>query len=123
MKIEGIGKLLRIYIGVQDRYHGQPLYEAIVVKAKEMGLAGSTVIRGIEGFGANSRTIHRANILRLSQDLPLLIEIVDTEHRIQMAIEAFSKMLEEGGNGALMTQETVEILRYRKGKEENDESK
>jgi len=118
MKIEGIGKLLRIYIGVQDRYKGQPLYESIVEKAKSMGLAGSTVIRGIEGFGADSRLIHRANILRLSQDLPLLVEIVDTEKRIQQAIEAFGQMLEEGGHGALMTLETVEILRYRPGKED-----
>ncbi len=117
MKIEGIGKLLRIYIGIQDRYRGQPLYEAIVEKAKSLGMAGSTVIRGIEGFGADSRVIHRANLLRLSQDLPLLIEIVDTEKRIQAGIEEFGKMIEEAGSGALMTLESVEILHYKTGKQ------
>ena len=116
MKIEGLGKLLRIYIGTQDRYHGKSLYEVIIQKAHEMGLAGSTVIRGIEGFGANSRVIHKAAILRLSEDLPLLIEIVDTEERIASAIEEFDTIIEETGSGALMTMETVEIIRYRTGK-------
>ncbi len=116
MKIEGSGKLLRIYIGSNDKYGSLPMYEAIINKAKEMGLAGSTIIRGVQGFGAASRSIHKARILRLSENLPLLIEIVDTEARIQSAIDAFGKMVDEGGKGVLMTLETVEILRYTPGK-------
>ncbi len=113
MKIEGKGKLLRIYIGEKDRSKGKPLYEAIIQKAKEMGLAGSTVMRGIEGFGAASRIIHKSSILRLSEDLPVLIEIADREDRINEAIEAFQEMMDEAGAGALMTLEKVEIIRYR----------
>lgn len=112
MKIEGLGKLLRIYIGEQDKLRNQSLYEAIVYKAREMGLAGATVIRAIEGFGAASRTIHTAKILRLSEDLPILIEIVDTEERIRKAVTEFEKMIDESGAGVLMTMEQVDILRY-----------
>ncbi len=114
MKIEGIGKLLRIYIGEQDRYHGEALYHVIVKKAKEMGLAGCTVIRGVEGFGIASRMIHKASILRLSEDMPILIEIADNEQRIREAIEAFEAIFDETDAGVLMTLEQVEILRYRK---------
>ncbi len=116
MKIEGSGKLLRIYIGSNDKYKSLPMYEAIINKAKEMGLAGSTIIRGVQGFGAASRSIHKARILRLSENLPLLIEIVDTQARIESAIDAFGEMVDEGGKGVLMTLETVEILRYTPGK-------
>ena len=116
MKIEGQGKLLRIYIGTQDRLNGRPLYELIVQKAYDMNLAGTTVIRGIEGFGAASRTIHKAAILRLSEHLPLLIEIVDVEDRITAAVEAFETLIESSGKGALMTMENVEIIRYKTGK-------
>ena len=105
------GKLLRIYIGTKDRYKGGPLYEAIVKKAKELGLAGVTVIRGIEGFGATSREIHRDNILRLSEDLPLLIEIVDMEEKIRVTIPEFEEMLDSGKHGALVTLGDVEIIR------------
>lgn len=116
MKIEGLGKLLRIYIGTQDHYHGKPLFEVILQKAHEMGMAGATIIRGIEGFGANSRIIHRAAILRLSEDLPLLIEIVDNEERIDSAIREFDVLIEDANSGALMTMENVDIIRYRTGK-------
>lgn len=116
MKIEGLGKLLRIYIGTQDRFRGKPLFEVILQKANELGMAGGTIIRGMEGFGANSRVIHKAAILRLSEDLPVLIEIVDTEKRIAMAVEALDSIIEEAGCGVLMTMETVEIIRYRTGK-------
>ena len=81
MKLEGRGKLLRIYIGESDTWHGKPLYQAVVERVREEGLAGATVLRGIEGFGRTSR-LHTARILRLSEDLPILIEIVDTEERI-----------------------------------------
>ena len=114
MKNESIGKLLRIFIGEIDKIKGQVLYEAIVQKAHKLGLAGTTVIRGIEGFGGSSRTIHTAKILRLSEDLPILIEIVDTEERIKMAIKEFELMIEDSGAGVLMTLEQVEIIRYHK---------
>ena len=116
MKIEGTGKLLRIYIGTQDRYRGKPLCEVILHKAHDMGMAGATIIRGTEGFGANSRVIHKAAILRLAEDLPLLIEIVDTEKRIALAVREFESLIEQADSGALMTLETVEIIRYRTGK-------
>jgi PII-like signaling protein len=112
MKTGKVGKLLRIYFGESDRINGIPLYEAIVLKAKEMGLSGSTVIRGVQGFGAHSVVIHKAKILRLSDDLPILVEIVDTQEKIKEAIEAFDKMIDESGCGVLMTMEQVEIIRY-----------
>jgi uncharacterized protein len=114
MKNETSGNLLRIYIGELDKHSGKLLYEAIVHRAHRMGLAGCTVIRGIEGFGGNSRTIHTAKILRLSEDLPILIEIVDTEEKIKKAIKEFEAMIDESGAGVLMTQEKVEIIRYHK---------
>ena len=110
MKIEGQGKLLRIYIGESDRWDGAPLYQAIVRRLREEGLAGATVIRGIEGFGAHSR-LHTARILRLSEDLPLLIEVVDQEERIQQVLPILEEMIPEG----LVTLENVEILHYRAG--------
>lgn len=115
MKIEGTGKLLRIYIGANDRLGQTPLYEAIIQKTQELGMAGATVIRGTQGFGA-SHHLHKARILRLSENLPLLIEIVDSETRIQNAIIELEKLIEQAGKGVLMTQETVEILRYKEGK-------
>lgn len=114
MKNESIGKLLRIYIGELDKINGKVLYEAIVKKAHKLGLAGATVIRGIEGFGGNRRTIHTAKILRLSEDLPIVIEIVDTEEKIRMAVNEFEEMVEKSGAGVLITLENVEILRYHK---------
>jgi PII-like signaling protein len=110
MKITGQGMLLRIYIGESDRWHGRPLHEALVLKAREMGLAGATVVRGLEGFGAHSR-IHTAKVLRLSEDLPLLIEIVDGEDRIRGFIPICDEMIGEG----LMTLERVEVLKYSPG--------
>ncbi len=117
MEIKGTGKLLRVYLGEGDRYKGKPLFEAIVLKLREIGLAGATVVRGIEGFGPNSRVIHSARLLRLSEDLPILIEVVDTNERIQVAIEAIEAMLEEANSGGLMTLEKVEIIRYQPGTE------
>ena len=114
MKNESVGKLLRIFIGELDKIDGKVLYEAIVQKAHSLGLAGTTVIRGIEGFGGNRRTIHTAKILRLSEDLPILIEIVDKEEKIKEAIKMFEEMIEKSGAGVLMTLEQVEILRYHK---------
>jgi PII-like signaling protein len=114
MKITGSGKLLRIFVGESDRHHGRPLYEAIVHRAHELGLAGATVWRGIEGYGAASR-IHTAKILRLSEDLPILIEIVDTEEKIRSALPEFDAMMEASGGGGLITLEYAEIIKYTHG--------
>jgi hypothetical protein len=111
MKLEGEGKLLRIFIGEGDRWQGQPLFEAIVRKVRESGGAGATVLRGIEGFGAHSR-IHTSRILRLSEDLPIVVEIVDTAEKIDALLPALDAMIEDG----LVTIETVQILRYRSGR-------
>lgn len=116
MKITGEANLVRIFIGESDHWHGVPLYEAIVQKAREMGLAGATVFRGVEGFGANSR-IHTAKILRLSEDLPVLIEIVDKEERIQKILPILDDMIGEG----LITMEKVEIIKYTHEQEKRKE--
>jgi uncharacterized protein len=108
MRIEGLGKLLRIFIGESDTWHGKPLYEAIVRRLREEGLAGATVLRGIEGFGAHSR-LHTARILRLSEDLPLLIEVVDKADAIEKVLPILDEMVTEG----LVTMENVEIVKYR----------
>ena len=108
MKLEGEGFLLRIYLGEQDKYHHLPLYEAIVLKAREMGLAGATVLRGPMGFGARSH-LHTAKILRLSEDLPVLIEIVDKEERIKAFLPELDKMESDG----LVTLEKVHVIKYR----------
>ena len=100
--------LLRIFIGESDRWHHQPLYEAIVLKARELHLAGATVLRGPMGFGKSSR-LHTAKILRLSMDLPLVIEIVDAEEKIQ----AFLPVLVEMMKGGLVTIEKVRVIDYR----------
>ena len=115
MEIKGTGKLLRVYVGADDHLKGKPLFEAIVLKLREIGLAGATVLRGIEGYGANSKVIHSARLLRLSQDLPILIEVVDSEAKISEAIEIIEEMLETADCGSLMTLEKVEIIRYKPG--------
>jgi hypothetical protein len=100
--------LLRIFIGESDRWHHRPLYEAIVMKAREAHLAGATVLRGPMGFGKSSH-VHTAKILRLSTDLPLVIEIVDTEEKIN----AFLPALEEMMGGGLVTLEKAKVIHYR----------
>lgn len=102
------GKLLRIFIGESDRFEGKPLYETILHRAKEKGLAGCTVLRGIEGFGANSR-IHTAKILRLSEDLPIVIEIVDASDKIENFLQEIDGMIGEG----LVTLEKATVRLYR----------
>ena len=111
MKITGDGKLLRIFVGESDRCHGRPIYEAIVLKARELGLAGATVWRGIEGYGATSR-IHTTKVLRLSEDLPIVIEIVDTEEKVLAALPDLDLLMEASGGGGLVTLEKAEIIRY-----------
>jgi PII-like signaling protein len=114
MKIVGDGKLLRIFLGESDRSHGRPLYEAIVQKARELGLAGATVCRGIQGFGARSR-IHTAKILRLSEDLPIIVEIVDSEEKIRAALPELDALVEAAGSGGLVTLEKIEVIKYSHG--------
>ncbi len=115
MKISGQGKLLRIFIGDSDRYQGKPLYVALVERAREQGLAGATVLRGIMGFGAGSR-IHTTSLLRLSQDLPLVVEIVDTEEKIDHYLQGLDEMLHNG----LVTMEKADVRFYRSGRDDSE---
>jgi hypothetical protein len=108
MKLPEEGMLLRIFIGESDRYEGKPLYEQIVLKAREMHLAGATVVRGVMGFGADSR-MHTAKVLRLSEDLPLVIEIVDIEENLNKIIPFLDEHVTEG----LITMEKVRVIKYR----------
>jgi PII-like signaling protein len=117
MQIPTDSVLLRILIGESDRWEHKPLYEAIVLKAREMQLAGATVLRGPMGFGKSSR-LHTAKILRLSMDLPFVIEIVDSEEKINSFLPELDKMI----GGGLVTLEKVRVLHYRAG-EENPEPK
>ena len=109
------GHLLRIFIGESDKYESKPLYEWIVQKARENGIAGITVLRGIEGFGAHSR-IHTSKILRLSEDLPIVIEIVDTLEKIDNFIPMIDDAIDEG----MATIEDVQIRFYRSGKKKEE---
>lgn len=109
-KLEGTGLLLRIYLGESDHWHAKPLYQAIVGRMRERGLAGATVLRGIEGFGAKQH-LHTSRILSLSEDLPVLIEAVDAEDKIRAIIPEIDEMLGDG----LMTLEKVEVITYRAG--------
>jgi len=111
MKLEGEGKLLRIFIGEADHLGHIPLYEAIVLKAREMGLAGATVMRGLMSYGANSR-IHRAKVLELSIDLPVVIEIVDQAQSLQEFMPLVNDMLLQANCGGLVTLERAEIIQY-----------
>jgi PII-like signaling protein len=95
MKIEGKGKALVIFVGEADHWHQKPLYAAIVERARSLGMAGATVTRGIMGFGANSR-VHTASILRLSEDLPVRIEIIDTAERVDAFLPELDQMVQEG---------------------------
>ena len=113
MKIDGNGHLLRIFIGEADRIGHKPLYEALVLKAHELGLAGTTVLRGVEGFGANSRAVHTAKILRLSENLPLVLELIDSEEKISSFLPIAKDMLEGSGGGGLMTLEQVHYVAVR----------
>ena len=110
MTIPEDGYLLRVFVGESDKHEGKPLYEWLVLKAREAGLAGATVLRGIEGFGAHSR-LHTAKILRLSEDLPIVVEIVDSLERI----EAFMPVVDHAIREGLATLERVRVRFYRSG--------
>jgi len=108
MKLPQDGCLLRVFVGESDRWQKRPLYEAIVLKARELHLAGATVLRGPMGFGAGSR-LHTAKVLRLSEDLPMVVEIVDTRDKIDTLLPYIDEMVQDG----LVTLERVEVIKYR----------
>ena len=108
MKLPEEGMLLRVFIGESDSFKGKPLYEQIVLKARELNLAGATVIHGTMGFGAGSR-IHTAKIVRLSEDLPIIVELVDTEEKLESLMPFLDETVEEG----LITMERVKVVKYR----------
>ena len=110
MKIPTDGKLLRIFIGENDKHDGRPLYEEIVILARKEGLAGATVLKGMMGFGKSSR-VHTTKLLRLSEDLPMVIEIVDSEEKINQ----FLKDLEKHNLEGLITLEKANVIMYRSG--------
>jgi hypothetical protein len=111
MKIPKEGKLLRVFVGESDRWQGHPLHEAIVARARAAGLAGATAWRGFMGFGAHSR-VHTASVLRLSEDLPIVIEIVDAADKIEAFLPQLDEMVHEG----LVTLERAEVILYRAGR-------
>lgn len=110
MKIPAEGKLLRIFIGEQDKWKGKPLYEAIVQLARKEGMAGATALKGFMGFGAKSH-MHTTKLLRLSEDLPIVIEIVDSEEKVQAFLPHLDEMVKEG----LITLEKVNVILYQAG--------
>ncbi len=105
-------KLLRIFIGESDKLGSVPLYEALVFSAKKQGLSGATVTKGVMGFGANSK-ISTAKLFTISQDLPMIVEIVDTEDKIRRFVKMVEQMFEDAQSGGLITIEKAEIIRYR----------
>ncbi len=110
MKLPEEGVLLRIFIGEMDTHEGKPLYEQIVLRARQLKLAGATVIRGIMGFGAHSR-VHTSKILRMSEDMPVIIEIVDREEKLAELMPFLDEVVKEG----LITMEKVRVIKYRHG--------
>ena len=108
MNIPENGYLLRIFIGESDRHNHQPLYEWIVLQARESGLAGATVLRGVMGFGKNS-VLHTAKILRLSEDLPMIVEIVDSLEKIEKFLPLLDELIKDG----LVTLERIKVIQYR----------
>ena len=111
MKIEGEAKLLRIFVGESDKVHNIPVYEKIVLLAREKGLAGATVLKGIMGYGKQS-VIHTSKILTLSEDLPRVIEIVDTNDKIESFLDDVNNLFDETKSGGLITIEKARVIKY-----------
>jgi hypothetical protein len=107
MKLEGKAKMLRIHFGENDKWNGKPLYRAIVEKCRELDIAGATVFRGIEGYGA-STLIHRAHLLSFSTDMPLMVSVIDSEEKIQELTPHLDEMVKEG----LIAMSEVEVIKY-----------
>ena len=118
MKMKRESKLIRIFIGDSDKIGSMPVYEKIVLEAKKEGLAGATVFKGIMGYGGSSR-IHTSKILRLSEDLPLIIEIVDEEAKIEPFLKVLEHIFETANCGGLITIEKAEVIRYKAVNKEN----
>lgn len=108
-------KLLRIFIGELDKISHQPLYEALVFKAKEKGLAGATVLKGVLSYGANS-LVHSVKLWDISPDMPMIVEIIDSEEKINAFIPLVKEMFEMAGSGGLITMEKAEVIMYRSTK-------
>ena len=115
MDLDGTALLARIYIGEADQHGGKPLYQAIVERLRDRGIAGASVFRGIEGYGANAR-LHTSRILRLSEDLPVLIEVVDREETLRAILPELDQMIGDG----LITLERVEVVAYRGATRQHD---
>ena len=113
MHLSENGQLLRVFIGESDTWEGEPLYRAIVLKAKDLGLAGATVLHGAMGYGANSR-VHTTKLLELSTDLPVVVEIVDTDEKVRQFLPCLDEMVQEG----MLTVERVHVISYRGSKKE-----
>jgi len=111
MKLSGDAILLRVFLGEADKHEGKPLYEQIVLKARELNIAGATVLRGVMGYGARSR-LHTAKVLRLSEDMPMVIEIVDTADKLAPLLPFLDEVVDEG----MVTQEKVQVVHYRHGR-------
>lgn len=112
MELQGQSKLLRVFVGESDRIGHQPLYEAILLSAREKGLAGGTVLKGMMSYGASSH-IHLARLIELSEDLPIIIEIVDYDEKIDAFMPVLNELFEKCGKGGLITVEKVEVLYYK----------
>ena len=115
MKLEGDSKLLRLFLGESDKINNQLLYEKIIFMAREQGLAGGTVIKGVMSFGASTH-VHRSRLIELSEDLPIVVEIVDSEEKIDAFLPTVNQLFEECGKGGLITIEKVEVIYYRSKK-------
>ena len=116
MKLEGEAVLLRILIGDTDKYKGKPVYEEIVLRARKFNIAGVSVFHGVMGFGANSRVIHSAHVLALSEDLPVLIEMVDEKEKIDKLLPCLDECIQ----GGLVTVEKVRVIKYQYNKKVNN---
>jgi len=112
MHIQGEAQLLRVFVGESDQLDHKPLYEYLVTEARKQGLAGATVLRGIMGFGGRSRKIHTSKILRLSEDLPIVIEIVDEVEKIRAFIPTVNEAFDTANCGGLVTVEKAEVMKY-----------
>ena len=107
---------MRVFVGARDAIDHVPVYETIVLKARAAELAGATVVRGMMGFGARTKTLHTAKILRLSEDMPMIVEIVDTQERIGAFLPVVEEFFRASGSGAMATTEKAEIIQYTSGK-------
>ena len=112
MKLSSKGKLLRIFLGGLDKVGHKPLYEVLVMRARDMGLAGATVLRSVEGYGVGTQVIHTAKILRLSEDLPIVVELVDTEENIKRFLPIVNELFEKVDCGGMVTIENAEMIKH-----------